>query len=286
MLVAAGLDWKVNKLPLSFDDGTGPVEVEGRYALVRDSDNRMFSITGESWKPLQNEDTLDFMRSYVEAGGAKLETAGSLRGGRVVWGLAKLDASFDVTRGDRVNGYLLITSPHEVGKGISIRTTTVRVVCANTMALAESQSSVHYRQSHMKDFDTDAAKQHVDLALAHMGAEERSAKALAKLKINLEDAVKKVIVPIVLPEIAIEERLMDVIMEPYAQPKALQQIIDSINNAPGAIEGNGWGVLNGFTHWSDHVAGRDQGARMWRSWMGDNGLKKQKVRDQLMELAS
>jgi phage/plasmid-like protein (TIGR03299 family) len=286
MLKAAGLDWPVELLPLKATRTDGvDITVKDRFALVRETDNRVLTITGKSWHPLQNADCLGFMKDYVEAGGATLETAGSLRDGKIIWGLAKLKHSFEARKGDKVEGYLLITSPHEVGKAITIRTTTVRVVCANTMAMANSASTVDYSQNHLSDFNVKAAKEAIGNAHEQLGEAENRAKTLAKFKINLEDAVRKVIVPAVMPEVA-KSDLYDQILLPENQPKTLQQIIDSLNNAPGADPKTGWGVLNGVTHWADHVAGRDQAARLHRAWVGDTARAKQRTEAALMELAA
>lgn len=287
MLQAAGLNWSLNLLPMEAETPDGDrIAVPGRYALVRDTDNKVMTITGSSWKPLQPRDALNFMRDYVEAGGAKLETAGSLRGGKVVWGLARLNAGFEVTKGDRVNGYLLITSPNEVGKCISVRTTTVRVVCANTLAMADRASEVHYRQSHLREFDVEAAKEKVAEAHENLAEAERRARTLSGLKLNLEDAVKKVFMPRMFPDVAQDNDKLKEIMDQDKQPKVLRELIDSVNNAPGATPNNGWGVLNGFTHWADHTAGRSQESRLYRAWMGDHANDKLAIEHQLMELAS
>jgi phage/plasmid-like protein (TIGR03299 family) len=286
-LKAAKLDWRVDLKPMLADLGDGEmVKVPGRYALVRDSDKRIMTVTGQSWKPLQNADTLAFMNRYVSAGGAKMETAGSLRDGKIVWGLAKLSHSFEVRPGDRVEGYLLITSPHVVGQAITVRTTSVRVVCANTLAMAEAGGEVNYRQNHLTEFDVEAAKMAVENAHEQLAASERRCKTLDSLKLTMEDAVRKVLVPTFEPDLMQDDEVMAHIMEEGVMPKRLSQIIDSMNNAPGAITDTGWGVLNGITHWVDHVQGHGAESRMYRSWMGDLGRKKLEAEQRLMELAA
>jgi len=223
------------------------------------------------------------MDKYVRAGGATLETAGSLRDGKIVWGLARLNHSFNVTPGDRVEGYLLITSPHEVGKAITVRTTTVRVVCANTMAMAVSQGTVNYNQNHLSDFDVDRAREAVESAHEALQLAENRAKTLSNLKLSMEDAVKLVLVPNFAPEMA--EMATEDMMDATKQPKRLQGIINSILTAPGAVQDNGWGVLNGVTHYADHVLGRENATRMFRSWIGDMGYAKLAVEKTLLELA-
>lgn len=285
-LKAAGLDWEVNLHPLIAEVEGEKVPVPGRFALIRNTDKKVMTVTGSAWKPLQNRDTLDFMSRYVAAGGAKMETAGSLRGGKIVWGLAKLSHSFEVRPGDRVEGYMLITSPHVVGQAISIRTTTVRVVCANTMALAERGGEVNYRQNHLTAFDIEKAHEAVQNAHEELAACERRAKVLDKLKLTAEDAVRKVLVPVFMPEIETDSEVIKSIMNADVMPKKLAEILHSIENAPGAIADNGWGVLNGITHWIDHVQGHGAESRMYRSWIGGYGRSKLQAEELLMQLAA
>ena len=296
MLEAAGLNWELKQVPLQVAPSDRTPEamvglpVLERSAWVRDTDNKVMAVAGPAWRPLQPAKTIEFMRNYVASGNATLETAGSLRGGKLVWGLAKLNHNFEVRAGDHVNGYLLITSPNEVGKAITVRTTTVRVVCANTMALAMAggNGETHYRQTHMSDFDEEAAKAVVGNAHEQLAQAERNAKILDKLKLSASDAITKVLAPVFFPSTLKDKELMEEIQTPEGMPKRLLEIMTSIESSPGNAEiaGTGWAVLNGVTHWADHVYGRSAASRMDRAWMGDNARHKLAVEQKLLELAS
>jgi phage/plasmid-like protein (TIGR03299 family) len=283
MLVAAGLNWKLDAYPIQAVTPAGALDVPNRQAWVRDSDQKVMAVSSDSWRPLQPADTLEFMRNYVDAGAATLETAGSLRGGRVVWGLARLKHDFEVTSGDRVNGYVLITSPNVVGQAITVRTTTVRVVCANTMALAE-QGAAAYRQGHNYAFDVDAAKAAIGQAHESLYRAEQSAKTIAKLKLNPFDAIVEVWAPVFAPDISKDEVRYAANHGLKLLPKSLTDIIASYYQAPGADVGTGWGALNAVTHYADHKSGRTNAGRMYRSWMGDLASKKLEVEQRLLEL--
>ena len=294
MLFAAGLDWELKRIPLQTCAGDDIPEdmqnlfIHERAAWIRNTDKKVMAIAGPSWRPLQPRDTIDFMRDYVESGNATLETAGSLRDGKVVWGLARLKHDFEVRRGDRVNGYLLITSPNEVGKAISIRTTTVRVVCANTMAMAHGSSTADYTQNHVSDWNEAAAKEAVGNAHEQLLQAERNAKTLAKLKISASDAVVKALVPVFYPALDMEDKeVVAQVQMPETMPLKIQQILESVENSPGSDKsrGTGWNVLNGVTHWADHSYGRNAATRMHRAWMGDNSRHKLAVEKKLLELA-
>lgn len=294
MQEAAGLNWRLVKAPLligaadGIPDSALMEKCPDRAAWVRNTDGRVMATSSENWRPLQPADTLGFMRNYLAAGAAKLETAGSLRNGKVVWGLARLGHDFEVRPGDRVNGYLLITSPNIVGTCITIRTTTVRVVCANTMAMAEARGEVNYRQNHLSNFDVAAAKEAVGNAHEQLLQAEQNAKTLHRLKLSINDALIKVLVPVFHPELVEDAEVMAQIERPEVMPKKIAQILESVERAPGAkeIAGTGWAVLNGVTHWADHVYGHNAGTRMMRSWMGDNSKNKLAVEAKLLELAA
>lgn len=295
MARAAGLDWELVPMPLQIsarEDGQLSQFVGSevnRVAHTRSSDGKVMAVSDPRWRAVQPADVLGFMKDYVEAGAATLETAGSLRGGRVVWGLARLNHDFEVRPGDRVKGYLLFQTPNEVGKATTIRTTTVRVVCANTMALANRKGfgSTHYRQGHMGEFDVSGAKEAVAEAHEALSFAEKQARQLDKLKISISDAVTKVLVPVFFPEVE-DEEVIAAMQLPEGQPKKLQQILHSIEAGPGAdvSKGTGWNILNGVTHWADHMAGRKQEARLHSSWSGENLIRKQQVEERLLQLAS
>lgn len=298
MQKAAGLDWTLDAYPLQIAPKEGDLGLDddnvgkqvNRVAHVRSSDGKVMTVSDPRWKAVQPSEVLGFMRDYVAAGAATLETAGSLRGGKVVWGLAKLSHDFEVTRGDRVNGYLLFTTPNEVGKATTIRTTTVRVVCANTMALAncKGMGETQFRQGHMGEFDLTGAKEAVANAHEQLAQAERNAKVISKLKLSISDSITKVLAPVFYPEAVGDEELMAAIQLPESQPKKLREILESVETSPGAdvSKGTGWGLLNGVTHWADHVTGRSAASRMQRAWLGDNSVRKLEVEEKLLELAS
>ena len=293
MLVAAGLDWEVKLRPIyaQAEDGS-MVKVPLRRALVRSSDNKIMTLTGDMWKPFQNREALEFFREYTEAGGAKLETAGSLRGGKMVWALASIQEGFTVNKTDHSKGYILLTSPHEVGKAITVRTTVVRVVCANTMAMAINRSAADYSQNHLSKFDTHAAKETIGLAREQIIQAGLDASTLSKLKMSEFDTVKflsKFFQP--MPETIVaqndQKQWVDGLLnDPGALDKRFGEVLWSVKKAPGAVPGNAWGVLNGVTHWADHAAGNKAEARLYNAWFGDKAKLKLQVRDELLALAA
>lgn len=88
MLKAANLDWTVEKSP-AYALINGEPELIGRSALVRDRDHSILDIVTDDWNPVQNAEAFDFFHEFVMAGDMEMHTAGSLKGGQIVWALAR-----------------------------------------------------------------------------------------------------------------------------------------------------------------------------------------------------
>ena len=112
IMVKAGLDWSVDKVPTYAKVGDTEVET-GQEALVRSSDNKVLTQVGKNWYPVQNEEAFEFFSEYCLEGSMEMHTAGSLKGGKMVWGLAKVKGVFEAVKGDPVEQFFLFSNPHE-----------------------------------------------------------------------------------------------------------------------------------------------------------------------------
>ena len=290
MQVAAGLDWSLSMHPMFAHVDGKPVRIPNKSALIRSSDNAVLTTASDNWKFIQPKQVLEFFRDYAFAGGATLETAGSLKGGKVIWGLANLGHGFTVGNGkDHVRGHLLFMSPNEMGKASIVRPTATRVVCANTMAVAlAGVARGEYRQNHLTDFDFDKAKETIGLAHESMHRAELNAQALEQLKLSEFDTVR-VLSKFFQPakEGTSEDSHVKMLLEDaQSRTQPMHEVLLSVEQAPGATPGTGWGVMNGVTFWSDHVAGRSADARLAKAWFGENANLKMEVEKELLALAA
>ena len=140
MMQKAELDWKVREVE-AFIEFDGKKMPTGQKSLVRETDGKILTNVGENWKSVQNEQAFEFFHEYVMAGDMEMHTAGSLKGGQMVWALAKINNTMDFFKGDQVDSYLLFSNPHQYGKTIDIRFTPIRVVCNNTLTLSLDQKT-------------------------------------------------------------------------------------------------------------------------------------------------
>lgn len=295
MCQAAGLDWEVELRPtytqIMTRDADGIyspelVKIKDQMALVRKSDGRVFSTTGKRWKPLQNRDALRFFEKFTEAGHATMETAGSLHGGKIVWGLARLGADFKLPGNDVVKGYLLLVSPHEAGKAIVARVTPIRVVCANTMAMAFSQDAkFESRFSHVREFDPALAAETLGAAREQIREFERNAHILKKLNLSSDDVIR-ILAPTFQPVKAEKDVPAEELVKDRSKlNKPMQSLMAALVSAPGADPDNGWGALNAVTYHLDHSYGKSQSQRLFHSWLAVGASQKTEVLDRLLSMA-
>ena len=136
-LARSGLDWSVAKTGLRTEDLT---PVQDHRAMVRTDTGAVLGIVGADYEPLQNAEAFSFFRDLAAGGQISFETAGDFDKGRIVWVQARLP-DLDLRIGDdESHSYLFISTGHTGNKTLMIAPTTVRIVCRNTLRMAEYRS--------------------------------------------------------------------------------------------------------------------------------------------------
>ena len=289
MMQKAGLDWTVEKHDsfVMINDGFGGLKniPTGQQALVRSSDKKVLTNVGEGWNPVQNEEAFNFFNEYVLAGDMEMHTAGSLKGGQMVWALAKVKESFDILGGDQVDSYLLFSNPHQYGKSIDVRFTPIRVVCNNTLSFSLDQKSVNsVKMNHRSEFNPELVKQQMGIAHEKFAQYREMAEFLATKRFSMDSLI---------------QYYNEVFPRTYVGKKGnnVQKFEDLTSNAkkafellevqPGAKfgEGSWWQALNSVTYLTDHVMGRDVDTRLASAWYGVNQTRKIKAANKAVEYA-
>ena len=269
----ADLNWSVDKVK-TYADYQGEKIPTGLEALVRSSDNKILTQVGKNWEPCQNETAFEFFNEYCLEGGMDMESAGSLKGGKMVWALAKIKESFDVVKGDQVDSYLLFSNPHEYGKSIDVRFTPIRVTCMNTLAMAIKGSAVNgMKVNHRKAFDPQIVKETMGIAHEKFEQYKEVAKFLSKKRFDAQSLIQYY--NEVFPRTY--KGKDEVIVSAYDDLTTNgQKAFDVLQSQPGAnfAQGSWWQALNSVTYLTDHVMGREADSRMTSSWFGANANRK------------
>ncbi len=137
ILNAAGLNWTADKVGLYRSD---MVPLKDNFAIVRSDNKETLGIVGKPYQPLQNEALFQFFRNVGGASDYTVETAGALGNGSTVWALARIP-DMELAKGeDFSQGYLLIRNSHDGSSTVTITPTMIRVVCQNTLRMAEGEA--------------------------------------------------------------------------------------------------------------------------------------------------
>ena len=133
-IAAAGLDYEVELESLYTGEGT---KVPNRKAVVRNDDHQVLGVVGNSYVPVQNREAFQFLDAVVADGKLEYHTAGALGKGERIWMLAKLPGHIRVKDSDDITEkFLLLSNAHDASAALRVFHSAVRVVCANTLAVA------------------------------------------------------------------------------------------------------------------------------------------------------
>ena len=160
-LVAAGLDWNVEQRKVYTEDGH---VIPGYYANVRGTDNRTLGVVTKRYRIVQNYEAFAFTDGLLGKG-VRYETAGSLKGGRKTWILARLPKQYRVAE-DKVMPYLVFSNSHDGSGAIKVAMTPVRVVCNNTLNLALQNADRIWSANHTGDIESKLEDARMTLFMA------------------------------------------------------------------------------------------------------------------------
>ena len=250
---------KLNNWNVRLEDVEIPTDMDSdkNYSfVVRDNpftkgNKDILGVVGERYVPLQNEDLFDFADNMLDNGG-RWETAGSIKGGRVVFGALALERETIIDPSgvsDKVNTYLLVNTSHDGSIAIQASITPVRVVCANTLNLALGQRGRNgsVKQS-FKIRHTQTASGKVQIA--------REALGLANAYIDEFSVMANKMIQTEVSKAKFDEIVLALYPQPKENAKGAnkkwENKIDLINDIyvgdfNNTITGTAWGVANALT---------------------------------------
>lgn len=242
-IVTAGLDWEVEPRPLwvSSADKKSKVKIDGKKAIVRNSDDAVLGLVSDRYVPFQNRDAFTFADNLLDM--AKFETAGSLRHGKVIFLTAKLDKTVTVAGGDAHDLYLVLRTSHDGTKAISVNLTPIRVVCMNTLTMAIKGARYKWSMQHTNRLEGKLQEARETLKLSFSYADEfvKLGNELASIKLT-DDKFHEIV--------------EDLLPNRPKTGEVIDQIMDLYRTSPtNGYSGTAWGAINAITEYFDH--GRD-----------------------------
>lgn len=120
------------------------VEIEGSKETRRSDNGAHLGVVGDGYEPVTNTELFDIAEAIQGEGvDVKFETAGSLKGGRKVWILLRLNEPIEIPgdpRGETL-AYYALQNAHDGSGSLRGQGVNVRIVCANTSTWADMESS-------------------------------------------------------------------------------------------------------------------------------------------------
>lgn len=240
-IVAAGLDWEVELRKVYTTNEKGnKILIPGNFAVVRDSDESVLGMVKSRYTPFQNREAFAFADNLVDSDEAKYDTAGSLRGGKVVFLSMEVPDHIMVGGEDAHNMYILLRTSHDGTKAIGVYVTMIRAVCMNTVTLAVNTAKYSWSMPHVSTLQGKLQEARDTLELSFSYADEFTKMAEQLMRTKLTDDAAVNVLTEVLP------------VRPKTEEK-IDEIMNCLRTSDrNGYHGTGWGLVNALTEYHQH----------------------------------
>lgn len=286
----AGMDWRIEMADVHYIAGHPFLSSLQKYpeqkVLYRSDTKAPLSVVSSRFKVVQPAEVLEFYRDLIEIGGYEMETAGVLKQGRKLWALARTGQSVALKGGDTVNGYLLLATACDGTLATTAQFTSVRVVCNNTLAVALGDGAGAVKVPHRSEFDAQAVKQQLGIAVTPWSSFADRIKELANYRMA-EKAVEDVLAKIFAyghsgtppHAAAFNEQAVQKVLALYAGKGKGSELTSA--------RGTAWGLLNSVTEYVDHHRrSRSHDSRRDAAWFGQGAQAKQRAWSEVVKLVT
>jgi len=295
-IVKAGLNWKVEKMPVYLENG---IKVPGYYATVRETDGKPLGVVGERYAVLNNVDAFKFFDELIGSKEAIYETAGSLRGGKIVWIMSKLPGHIGWSE-DPIEQWLVLSNAHDGSRKISLMATPVRVVCMNTLNAAIHSAAVNFEMVHtagIMDKVIDA-REALGKVTDYFREMDGAVKLLKDYRMSNQE-IKSYVHGLFPLKVKTEESLpgfedtLNVELGPRIK-KYIEKVFELMETGKGTevpgVKGSAYGAWNAAIEFADHwqpVKGKADvlNRKLDSIWFGSAARFKQRAFDQAVDLA-
>lgn len=283
-----GLDWEVEQVPQTYC-WNGQQIASGMQAIIRKSDGAHLGNVGSGYHAVQNVDTFKMFDDAIEQGLLNIETVGSLKGGRRVWMLAKVEGAVaDIVKGDEVNGYFMISNSHDGSLTIRVGFTKIRVVCHNTIQEAHDTSDlIRIRHTKTAVIALSKLQEIIDFQRQRFAGSVEQMRQLARLGATpktLRAYVEQVFRAEVETRTVSEEDTQKSLNRLHAKIVPLFEKGRG-NDMPG-VAGTMWGAYNAVSEYLTWERGKNANTRLDSLWFGDAAKLNAKAYEQAFKVAA
>lgn len=279
---AAGLDWEAIANPMAYQDAAGEFQiVPNKIVLTRSDNGQVLGNFSDGYKAAQPSQILEFFNEFVLADDSfALETAGVLKGGAIIWALARYQESTEIM-GEAHNRFVFLTTSYDGSLATTAQATMVRVVCNNTLTaslFAKDAATVKIR--HNSAFDAIRREQaaiQLENVAGSFEQYRQMAERLAMVRMSRRDT-ETLINQVMAGTDKRADMSTRVRNQVDAMLSSLQTTLDE-----GTEKNSAWTLLNATTRYVDHAkpvhgGANDNGAaRMYASAFGSGVAFKRRM---------
>lgn len=274
---AAHLGWSVVAKPVSVAGVDLPFPDEessdGYQAICRGDNGAVLGVMRGRYEIIQNSQAFEFFDTVTQTNEAVYETAGALRGGKIVWIMATLPGSLFLN-GDEHKKMVLLSTSHDGSSALRMKLVTVRVVCNNTLSIALKGQGAEIKIRHTAGYKDKATEARRCLGIADKYFEE-----LQQAVAGMND---KLMSPAEMSELAAA-------LYPSADGKTSPrtktlraEVTRLFSTGAGNNGATRWDALQAVTDYVDHFATeRGDSTRFESGTLGAGARLKQKAFDML-----
>jgi phage/plasmid-like protein (TIGR03299 family) len=279
--VAAGMDWDIKRTNVQYTNGELH-DWKDNDVLYRSDTNTPLAIVSPRYKEVQPKQVLEFFRSLVEQNGFTLETAGTLKGGRRFWALARTGFDGEVVDGDNINTYLLLVTSCDGGLATTAQFTSVRVVCNNTLQMSLNTScGTRVSVRHNTEFNPNSFKAELGLNAVEVYTDFMDRmKGFANTSLSGARAEEII-------EAMFAKKGVTVPIRATKGFKTVLQLFNGVGKGSqiDGVAGTAWGLVNAVTEYSDfHIRAKNQEYRLDSAWFGAGHALKENILELVAEV--
>jgi len=221
-----------------------------RLDLPKDDSRRFFATCGKDYHVIPGEVTVGFTEALIGESGAKFETCGTLKNGRVLWTLCKLPESIKIGEVDSVQPYLMVKTSHDMSGAFEAFLTLVRVVCWNTF-LAALRSANKIKIKHTVSAKVNIKEARRIIGLAKDETEETANQLNAMAAKSLDNEIAAALVNVLYPDRAEtnNKRVKSV------RDDVMRLFRSDLTGMNKDTRGTAYGLYNALTEYLDHRSG-------------------------------
>lgn len=300
--IKAGLDYDVVKTPVQYrapersalfpNQTNADLQTSEDFCVLYRSDtSKALHVCSPRYQVVQPKEIVEFYRDLTEKYGFQLEVVGALKGGRKVWALANTKNAIQLRGKDDVKGYLLLATSYDGTMSTQARFTSIRVVCNNTLTLADRSGRAEVVVPHSTKFDADKVK--LDLQVGESWERFSAAsESMTRRIVSRDESIRFLLDAYY--GLDSDDKIREFQEDPKNEKRAekfMARMTTALFNSPGAhlesAKGMLWGLVSAVTFDVDHqLPSRSTDTRLDKAWFGQGDIIKRRAWTKALEMVA